>query len=133
MFFRLPLPRLLFALLALAAVPSVGAECPMQKTLVSGRVHSDNQPVAGALVKVIWDEQRIRNLSAETRSGADGGFELTLSFSSFDGRTLLAKEKCGYQPKEFEVEVRHDNFRNFRKIYNLAKLEKPLSIKLRPR
>ena len=125
--------RLSFALSAFLILPSAHAECPMTKIQISGHVQSKDQPVADAMVQVTWDEDRISNLSAETRTTADGSFELTLSVDSHGGRTLLAQEKCGYEPEEVDVRVRNDGYREFKKTYELAQLAKPLDIDLRAR
>lgn len=133
LFVRLLRARLVLAVLGFTVAPAIYADCPMQTTRIVGSVQSNDQPVAGALVKINWDEQRGRNLSAEARSGVDGKFELTLSVDSFNGRTLLAREKCGYQPDQLELEVRHEAYRDFNKTYTLDKLGTFLSIQLRSR
>lgn len=125
--------RLSLALVAILILPSAHADCPMQKTQISGRIQSKNLPVADAMVQVNWDEQRMSNLSAETRTATDGSFELTLSIDSFGGRTLLAQEKCGYKLKKVDIKVSHTAYRAFTKSYKLAQLAKTLDIKLRAR
>jgi hypothetical protein len=125
--------RLLFALLAAASTSMAYAACPMQKTQINGRLQSKGAAVAGATLQVTWDERRTRGLSAQTRSTADGSFELSLSIETFDGRTMLGKEKCGYMPDEFIVEVRNVDHRDFKKSYELDDLDKPLIIELRAR
>jgi len=127
------LARPLFALFALLMLPTAYADCPMQKIQVSGSVQSGDQPVAGAAIEVTWDEQRVSAVSSTTRSAADGSFELTLNIDSFGGRTLTAKEKCGYMPDEVEIRVLHDGFRDFEREYEFAELSKPMDIDLRTR
>jgi hypothetical protein len=125
------LTALLFVFLYSAALPA-GAKCAMQKTPVNGQVVSgDAQPVGNALVTVRWDEERTNDVSAETRTEADGSFELTLHIDSFDGRTLLGKEQCGFEPDRFSVEVRHAGHRDFRRNYPPAALSEPLRIEMR--
>lgn len=125
--------RSLVALLTLLMLPSAYADCPMQKTQISGRVESKEQPVPDAEVKVTWDEERVSEVSAATRTNADGGFELEMSIDTFDGRTLMAKEKCGYTPKRVEIRVRHDDYREFSRNYNYADLGEAVIVKLRER
>jgi hypothetical protein len=125
--------RPLFALLAFTSTSVAYAACPMQKALIRGQVHSKDEPVADASIQITWDEQRTRDVSAETRTAADGSFELSLSIDSFAGRTILAKEKCGYMPEEFTVDVRHEGHRDFSQSYELKDVDKPLDIELRAR
>lgn len=125
--------RSLFTLLALLMLPSAYADCPMQKTQISGRVESKEQPVPNAEVNVTWDEERVSEVSAATRSNADGGFVLEMNIDTFDGRTLMAKEKCGYTPKRVEIRVRHDDYREFTRKYDYADLGEPVLVQLRAR
>lgn len=125
--------RLLIALIVLLFVPAAQADCPMLKTRISGRVEAKDQPVANATVQVMWDEERVSDLSAATRTDVDGGFELEMSIDTFDGRTLMAKEKCGYAPKRVKIEVRHDDYRQSSRNYDFADLNKPVIVRLRAR
>ena len=50
---------------------------------------------------------------------------------SFDGRTLLGKEQCGFVPDRFNVEVRHAGHRDFRRSYPPAAIGEPLRIEMR--
>ncbi len=127
------LTRVLLVALACSASALVHADCPMQKAEVSGRVHADDQPVAGASIEIRWNEQRNRGISSQTRSNADGSFELALSIDGFDGRTLLAKEKCGYLPDDVEIEVRHDGHADYTRNVDFKALSTPLDIELRAR
>jgi len=119
--------------LSLAIAPSAMADCPMQKAQVTGTVQARKQPVEGAVIEVRWDEQRTRNVSAQTRSEADGSFQVDLSIDGFDGRTLMAKEKCGYLPGKVEIEVRRDGHADYQRSFKFADLSKPLDIQLRAR
>jgi hypothetical protein len=125
--------RSLFALLTLLMLSSAYADCPMQKTQISGRVESKDQPVPNAEVKVTWDEERVSEVSAATRSNAEGDFELEMSIDTFDGRTLMAREKCGYTPKRVEIRVRHDGYREFSRKFDYADLGEPVLVQLRAR
>lgn len=131
MFARPLFAGFLLAALTLTASTSAVADCPMQKVEINGRVLSKDQPVANALVLIRWDEQRTRNVSAEARTDAEGNFQLALSIDSFDGRTLLAKEKCGYSPEEMNIEVHHPDHRKFQRSYEMADLSAQLVIEVR--
>jgi hypothetical protein len=125
--------RPLLALFTLLMLPAAYADCPMEKVQIGGIVQSGEQPVADAQIQVIWDEQRTSDVSSSTRSAADGSFELTLNIDSFGGRTLMAKEKCGYMPDEVEIRVLHDEYREFKREYEFADLGEPINIDLRAR
>lgn len=123
--------RLLLSLSLLAITSLVYADCPMQKKQVRGQVEMAGEPVDGAVVEAHWDEERSSDLSARARSDAEGLFELSMSIDTYDGRTLGARERCGYLPKRVELAVRHESAREFSRTYKYEELEKPLSIKLR--
>ena len=126
MFARL---MLIFPLLFIA--PLANADCPMQKKAISGQIEMAGEPVEGAVVEARWDEERASDLAARARSDAEGHFELSMTIDTFDGRTLGAREKCGYLPKRIGLAVRHDEAREFSRNYKFDELNKPLSIKLR--
>jgi hypothetical protein len=123
--------RLLLMITLLALAPLVQADCPMQKKQITGQVELAGEPLEGAVIEARWDEQRMNDVSARARSDADGAFVLSLTIDTFDGRTLTAKEKCGYMPKRIELTVRHDTARAFNRSYKFDALGKPLAIKLR--
>ncbi len=126
MFARL---MLIFPLFFIA--PLANADCPMQKRQITGHVEMAGQPVIGARVQARWDEERARDLAARARTDDKGDFEVSMSIDSYDGRTLGAKERCGYVPKRVELRVRHDDAREFSRNYKFDELSKPLNIKLR--
>lgn len=124
---------LLLSSIALFFATTALADCPMQTTHVSGTVTANGEPAAGILISVHWDEQRNRDVSSQTRSAADGSFQLALGIDSFDGRSLFGKEKCGYAPASVHVEAQGPEFADYSSTPSLKELAKPLRIELKAR
>ena len=93
---RFRTPAATAALLAFAFAPGIaGAACPLVEKVVTGTVVNDSgKGLEGVTVVATWDEKGAKDVTSQTRSGAEGRFELLIQYSSYSGKSFGGGERC---------------------------------------
>ena len=89
-------PAATAVLVVLSLLPGfAGAACPLVEKIVSGTVVNESgKGLAGVTVVATWDEKGAKDVTSQTKSGADGRFEILIQYSPYSGRTFGGTDRC---------------------------------------
>ena len=112
----------LAVLLGLALLPGVaGAACPLVEKIVTGTVVDEGgKGVAGATVTASWNEKGASDVTSQTKSGAEGRFELMIQYSPYSGRTFGGTDRCEGAAPAADVSAALEGARSARERVDLA-------------
>jgi hypothetical protein len=86
--------NVLFAVLALGAMPAM-AQCPLSEFSITGRVVDvSGQPVPKARISAQWLERAAGEVSNQRETDSEGNFSIRIPFDTFSGRTFLGEARC---------------------------------------
>lgn len=89
--------------LTLAGVSGAQASCDVHKITLSGSVARGNAPVADVQVTVDFREKLAGEVTFLGQTDTDGNFSIDVDYSSYNGKTVLGKERCDFELQELTV------------------------------
>lgn len=89
--------------LSLVGVSGAQAACDVQKATVSGIVMRGNAPVADVQITADFRERLAGEVSVLGQTDADGNFSIELDYSSYNGKSVLGKERCDFELEELTL------------------------------
>ncbi len=89
--------------LALVGVSAAHAACDIHTSTIAGTVTRGNAPAADVPVTVDFREKLAGEVTVLGQTDADGNFSIDVDYSSYNGKTVLGKERCDFELEELTV------------------------------